>query len=121
MRNTIRKEQRFVVIAPDENKLTGTMAPALKTEFILLSTEGHENIICNLDKVQYCDSSGLSAFLIGDRLCNEKGGKFVLCGISEDILKLVKLSQLDSILNITGSEAEAIDFILMNELERDLR
>jgi anti-sigma B factor antagonist len=44
-----------------------------------------------------------------------------LCGLSEEILKLVKLSQLDSILNITPTLQEAVDFVLMSELERDLR
>jgi anti-sigma B factor antagonist len=121
MRNTLKKDERYVVITPEENKLTGALAPALKTEFILLNTEGFLNLICDLSKVLYCDSSGLSAFLVGDRLCNEKGGKFVLCGLSEEILKLVKLSQLDSILNITPTLQEAVDFVLMSELERDLR
>lgn len=121
MRYSLTKEQRYVVLTPDEFKLTGSLAPALKTEFILLNTEGFHNIICDLSKVQYCDSSGISSFLVGERLCNEKEGKFVLCCMSDDVAKLIQLSQLNSILNITETVQEAIDFILLNELERDLK
>jgi anti-anti-sigma regulatory factor len=54
-------------------------------------------------------------------LCNEKGGKFVICAMNDDVAKLIHLSQLQDILNITSSVEEAVDFILLNELERDLK
>ena len=35
-------------------------------------------------------------------------------------MKLISISQLDSILNITPTAQEAIDFIFMDEIEKDL-
>lgn len=121
MRYSLIKEERYVVISPDEFKITGLLAPALKTEFIMLNSEGYRNIICDLSKVFYSDSSGISSLLIGHRLCNESGGKFVICAMNEDVAKLIQLSQLSDILNITSTVQEAIDFVLLNELERDLK
>lgn len=121
MKYAITKEERYVTIAPAEESLTAVFAPALKTEFVLLNNEGYHNIVCDLSNVNYVDSSGLSAFLVGDRICNEKKGKFVLCNISESLEKLLTLSQLDSILNVTPSLSEAVDLVLLHELERDLR
>jgi anti-sigma B factor antagonist len=121
MKFSLSKEERYVSIQPAEESVTAVFAPALKTEFVLLSNEGFHNIICDMSKVNYVDSSGLSAFLVGDRICNDKRGKFVLCNISSSLHKLLSLSQLDSILNITPTLAEAVDFVLLNELERDLR
>lgn len=121
MKFTIEKEERYCIIKPSEQRLTGSLAPDLKTEYILLINEGHRNIICDLGSVDYCDSSGLSAFLVGDRLCNEKEGKFVITETNEELVKLLRLSQLDTILNVVPTRKEAVDFILLNELERDLR
>jgi anti-anti-sigma factor len=121
MKFSINKEERYVNIEPAEENLTSVFAPQLKTEFVLMNNEGYRNIICDLSKVKYVDSSGLSSFLVGDRICNEKGGKFVLCNISASLRQLLELSQLDSILNVTPSLAEAVDLVLLNELERDLR
>lgn len=121
MKFSVNKEDRYVVITPEEENLSATFAPKLKTEFVLLNNEGFHNIICDLEKVNYVDSSGLSAFLVGERLCNEKKGKFILCNSGASINQLLSLSQLDSILNIMPTLQEAVDFVLLNELERDLR
>lgn len=121
MKFAISKEERYVIIQPAEENLTATFAPALKTEFVLMNNEGYKNIICDLNQVKYVDSSGLSSFLVGDRICNEKGGKFVLCNISDSLKHLLELSQLDTILNVVPSLSEAVDLVLLNELERDLR
>ncbi len=121
MKFSLSKEERYVGIKPEEKSLTAVFAPSLKTEFVILSNEGYRNIICDLEMVDYVDSSGLSAFLIGERLCNESKGKFVLCNLSESVQKLIELSQLDSIFNIFPTYKEAVDFVLLNELERDLR
>jgi anti-anti-sigma factor len=72
-----------------------------------LNAEGVKNIVINMQDTKYCDSSGLSAILVANRLCKNGGGIFVLSNIQEPIKKLIAISQLDSILNITGSLKEA--------------
>ena len=121
MKFTVNKEERYVEIVPEEQNITAVFAPALKTEFILYKSEGFNNIICDLNQINYVDSSGLSSFLVGQRLCAESGGKFVMCNLNDSVMKLIKLSQLDSIMDITPTKSEAVDLILLNELEKDLR
>jgi anti-anti-sigma factor len=70
--------------------------------------------------VRYSDSSGLSAILIGNRLCQEANGSFVLCGLSEHVTKLLKISQLDTVLSIVPTLEEAVDLVLFNEIENQL-
>lgn len=103
-----------------ESKLDSLVAPALKSEFIILNNEGFRNMIIDLTEVSFVDSSGLSAILIGNRVCKDKGGALVLTGVQDNVMKLIKISQLDSILNIAGTEEEANDFILMNEVQREI-
>ena len=45
----------------------------------------------------------------------------MLTNLNSHIQKLVKISQLESILNIVPSLSESVDFVMMEELDRDLR
>ncbi len=120
MSHTIDKQEKYTLVTIDSEKLDSQVAPALKTDLVVLKSEGTRNIIIDLSNTRYCDSSGLSAILIANRLCKEANGSFVLCGIQEAVMKLISISQLDSILNITPTAGEAIDFIFMDEIERDV-
>ncbi|MBS1593290.1 MAG: STAS domain-containing protein [Bacteroidetes bacterium] len=121
MKFSIDKRERFCVLKIDEEKLLSNFAPLLKSELVMLHTEGFKNIILDLSPVQFVDSSGLSALLVGNRLSKESGGTFVLTNLNTHIQKLIKISQLESILNIVPTLAESIDFVMMEELDRDLR
>jgi len=121
MKFAIDKRDRFCILKIDEEKLLSNFAPQLKSELVMLHTEGFKNIILDLSLVQFVDSSGLSALLVGNRLSKDAGGTFVLTNLNTHIQKLVKISQLESILNIVPSLSESIDFVMMEELDRDLR
>ena len=87
---------------------------------MLANKEGHRNLVLDLSETRYIDSSGLSAVLIGHRGCRDAEGTFVLCGLQPAVEKLVSISQLDSVLKIVPTAQEAIDFVFMEEVERDL-
>lgn len=120
MSHSVHKEDKYTLVNIETEKLDTQVAPGLKTDLVVLKSEGVKNIIVDLSKSRYCDSSGLSAILIANRLCKEAGGTFVLCGVQDPVMKLISISQLDSILNITPTTQEAIDFIFMDEIEKDL-
>ena len=101
-------------------KLDALHAPELKGEFVLQSKSGSKNIILDLSETRYCDSSGLSAVLVANRLCKDAEGVFVLCGLQNAVSKLFSISQLDSVLKIVPSASEAVDLIYMEELEKNL-
>jgi anti-anti-sigma factor len=121
MKYTIDKQEKYSLLKLHEEKMDSTVAPALKSELITLHAEGIRNIILDLSEVKYTDSSGLSALLVGNRILQEDGGIFVLACLSDHTQKLIRISQLDSVLNILPTVQEAIDAVLMHEIERDLR
>lgn len=121
MKLTLDKKERMCHVRLHEEKLLSTLAPQLKSELVYLNTEGFRNIILDLSEVQFIDSSGLSALLVGNRLCKEANGSFVLTGLSPQVAKLIKISQLEPILTIVPSVSESVDYIMMEELDRDLR
>ena len=108
--NIVKKDSCTVIQILSE-KLDTHIAPALKSELVLASGKGEKNIILDLEKCQYCDSSGLSAILVANRLCKNAGGTLILCGLSEAVERLVVISQLDTILNITSTVSDAENMI----------
>ena len=78
-------------------------------------------MILDLSNVKFVDSSGLSAILTGHRLWKD-GGSFIIAGqLQPMVSKLMEISRLDTILTLVPSLSEAIDFIKMEELERELQ
>lgn len=121
MKFTIDKHEKYVLIKLDESKLNSLVSPQLKSELILMNTEGKRNIILDLSAVKYSDSSGLSSLLVGHRLCKNAEGSFIITGINENLERLVTISQLENVLNIAPTIEEAIDLIFMEEIERELK
>lgn len=120
MNFTVDKQEKHVVVKANVEKLDSQSAPDLKSELVMLVKTGHRNIAIDLADVRYCDSSGLSALLTGNRLCKEAQGILVISAVQPSVQKLISISQLDSIFNIVPTTAEAVDLIMMEEIERDL-
>jgi len=107
----IQKKDKFTLIKTSVEKLDTLVAPSLKTELVLLNTDGVQNIIIDLAATRYCDSSGLSAILVANRLCKNAGGTLIITGLQEPVKNLISISQLDSILNITDTLEESIEML----------
>lgn len=114
------KYDNYTLITFNSEKLDSLVSPELKSALVLINKNGERNILMELSAVKYCDSSGLSALLIGNRLCKEANGSFIVCGIQPMVKKLLKISQLDNIITETPSLPEAIDYLFMEELEREM-
>lgn len=107
----IENRNNSTLIQVQTEKLDTHIAPALKSELVLVSGKGEKNIILDLEQCQYCDSSGLSAILVANRLCKNAGGTFVLCGLNDAVERLITISQLDTVLNITTTVDDALGII----------
>mgnify|MGYP000270707606 CR=1 FL=1 len=121
MKYSTDKQDKYTLVTLDEDKLDATVAPELKTEFITIGAGGEKNIIIDVAKTKYFDSSGLSAILTGNRVCKNVDGIFALANVQDHPMELIKISQLDSVLNIFPTIEEATDAILMNEVEKELK
>jgi anti-anti-sigma factor len=105
------RQQNEAVVNSKVEKLDATNAPELKAELLTLHKNGVNNIVIDLSKTRYCDSSGLSAVLTANRLCKDTNGKFVLCGLQDNVRKLVEIAQLDKVLLITEDQGQALELI----------
>jgi anti-sigma B factor antagonist len=120
MNFTIEDKGRYTLVTSNVDKLDTTCAPELKSELVYLNKTGVRNVLMDLTNTRYCDSSGLSALLVANRLCKSVNGSLVVCGLQEPVQKLVQISQLETVLSITPTASEGIDLLYMEEIEKDV-
>jgi anti-anti-sigma factor len=44
-------------------------------------------------------------------LCKDTNGQFVLCGLQDNVRKLIEIAQLDKVLTITENQEQALEVI----------
>ncbi len=105
----VKHKDDITIFKLNEKKLNSTISGMLKGEFtILCQAESVRKLIVDLNDVEMCDSSGLSALLLAQRQIREKGGAIRLINVNEKIESLIKLSFLENVLPICQSQKEAI-------------
>ena len=105
------KKDNFTLVTILAEKVDTGIAPILKSEFVLISSNGEKNILLDFSACRYVDSSGLSAILVANRLCKNAGGKLVLTGLQSAVERLIIISQLDSVLNIAYTMEKAEELL----------
>jgi anti-anti-sigma factor len=112
MNFTKSDKSNFSIVTSNVDKLDATNAAELKAELVLLNKNSVNNIVLDMSKTKYCDSSGLSSILIGNRMCKDSSGKFIVCGLQPNVSKLIQISQLDRVFNITEDLKSAEEELL---------
>ena len=120
MKFEVENKEKYTRVSSKLEKLDAQHSPELKAELVQLNQDGVKNIIIDLKGTRYCDSSGLSAILVANRLCKGVNGRFILTGLAPAVAKLVTISQLDTVLNITHTLSEAEDLLYMEQVSKDL-
>lgn len=106
----IEKKENYTLVKVLSEKLDTNNAPDLKSQLVVISGEGEKNIVLDLTGCKYCDSSGLRAVLVANRLCEEAIGACIVTGLQPDVESIFRISMLHTVLLITKTvdEAEAL-------------
>lgn len=110
----ILKIKGYTLIRVLSEKLDTTNSPDLKAELVMVNASGEKNIVLDLSACEYCDSSGLSAILVANRLCEDASGTFILSGLHDDVEQIIRISMLHTVLMITKTVEEAMKFMHEN-------
>ncbi|HEX9006746.1 MAG TPA: STAS domain-containing protein [Bacteroidota bacterium] len=100
MKFDIEKDGATTTLTLKERKLDSAIASELKGEFLILCKPKVETLIVDLNDVEFCDSSGLSALLIADRKMREHGGKVKLINVHKKVSSLIHISMLDRVFDL---------------------
>lgn len=117
MEFTVDKYENYSIAKIDQEKVDSTVAPELKSEFMKLAQDGVKSLIVDMAAVKYVDSSGLSALLVGNRSFGDTGA-FVLFNVTDHVMKLIAISQLDKVMNIVAGQEEAADMVLLAAINK---
>jgi anti-anti-sigma factor len=90
-------------------KLDASLAPELKGHFLYINKNNRNRVIFDMSKTKYCDSSGLSAILMANRLCKDTNGKFILCNVQPTVMKMIRIAQLDKVIDIELSHQTSLE------------
>jgi anti-sigma B factor antagonist len=69
--------------------------------------DGKKKLIVDLTKVSYVDSSGIGILVGSFGHCKRGGGAMRLTGVRDNILKIMKLTRVDEVLQVDASLEEA--------------
>ncbi len=108
MNFSTEKLREVLIVTAHIEKLDTQFAPELKSVFTFENKCGNNTIILDLSKTKYCDSSGLSAILVANRLCKDTNGTFILVGMQPNVQKMIEIAQLERVLNHFATLSEAL-------------
>lgn len=117
MSNLNIQERRIgdvTVLDMDGNIRIGGSNVALKKAILSLVAEGRNQIVLNLARVAYIDSSGLGELISGHVTLNNKGGQIKLLNLTQRLQELMMITKLLTIFDVYEDESKAIDSFKMH-------
>lgn len=105
-----QREREGIVIVDLEGRLTvGQETGALRETVLKLSTEGKNNVVLNLEKVEYIDSTGLGGLVICFTTLKKGGGALKLLNLNRRNVELLVLTKLQTVFEVFNDEQDAVN------------
>lgn len=111
--------QNICIVTCDGGRFDAPFAPHFLSSIQSLIREGHMDIILDLSKVEFVDSTGLGAIV---RSLKEIGGRgqIILCGVNTVIRSLFKMTRLDDVFIQVEDRDEALKRMQVEQNTRNV-
>ena len=103
-----RRESGDIVIFDINGEIDLYNAPEIKEKIKEEMNKNKVNIIINLDKVSYIDSSGIGVLISSLSNLKKVGGALKLINVYASVRKVFELTKLTSFFDIYDSESDAL-------------
>jgi anti-sigma B factor antagonist len=108
---TTTDDGHVTILTVDGDLVIGESESLFKRTVTRLLEEGKVNLLVDLRKVGFLDSSGLGALVRAMTSSQKEGGQTKLLGAGPQIRKLLEMTKLDSVLeNFTDMETAVSSF-----------
>ena len=87
-------------VLPLEGEIDLHVSPEVAESLRTMIESKPQQVVIDLNKVTYLDSSGLAVLIEGMRNVREYGGKFSLAGIQDDVKHIFDIARLDQVFEI---------------------
>ena len=108
----IQKHTDYTLVKILDERLDVNNASDLKSELTAAHAGGEKNIVLDVSESNYCDSSGLRAILVANRLCEDALGTFILTGLQREVEQIIRITMLHTVLFITRTTDEAVAILM---------
>jgi anti-sigma B factor antagonist len=109
MRSSIReKDVGGIIVLSVDRTLKGSGELSLKERIDELVRDGRLQILVDLRDVPHLDSTELGRLIRAHLSVRQAGGRVRLCNVSERILVLLKITRLDTVLDLYATEEQAL-------------
>ncbi|MDB3887346.1 STAS domain-containing protein [bacterium] len=108
---TIQREDTFAHVTFEGSLLSKEQAQEFLNELDFLISENLVNVILDLSKMTYMNSTGLSILINVLTQCRNKGGDVIIINVPSIIEKLLIVTKLNSVFTIAKSVDEAKNII----------
>jgi anti-sigma B factor antagonist len=114
------REVGGVTILAVDRKLKGSLEWHLKERIDGLVRKGRLQIVVDLRQVPYLDSSEIGRLIRAHISVRQAGGRVRLCNLSQKISAVLRLSKLETVLDLYETEEAALASILGSKPQKNL-
>jgi anti-sigma B factor antagonist len=110
-----QREREGIVILDLKGRLVvGEPIASLRERIRELSESGSNNVILNLDGVDYIDSTGLGGLVISFTTLKKAGGALKLLNLNKRNIELLVLTKLSTVFEVFDDEQDAVNSFFPN-------
>ncbi len=110
-----RREKEGITILDLKGSLTaGQTVTTLRDALRAHLAQGGQNVILNLEHVDYIDSTGLGAMVMCFTALRKSSGRLVLLNLNQRHLELLVLTKLSTVFEIFDDEQQAVNSFFPN-------
>lgn len=119
MKFKIDTKEKILVITPEIDELNANLADAFIDGISGLSELEGRNLILDMALMQKCDEKGIQAILTVYHQQYDSGFSCAVTGLNTALTQTLKAAD-ESVYNLAPTMLEAIDLVMMEDLEREL-
>lgn len=103
------KDGSVLLVKPQEKSIEAGNSRIFKSKITEQINKGNKNILVNLSKVEFMDSSGIGGLISILKALPSVQGKLAICHANDQIMKIFILTGLDRAFEIFSNEVEALN------------
>jgi anti-anti-sigma factor len=120
MKFKIDTREKFHVITLQESALAANMTAELENYMLPFLQNDVKNLLLSLKDIQNIDNAAAECLVKIQQRFYESDASFVICEIQSQVEKELDETGILELINLTATESEGGDIILMETIEREI-
>jgi len=104
----LEKSSAHTLVYVLDERIDAHNSGELKSTLLQIIEQGETQVLVQLEKVRFIDSSGLGALLSGYKNAAAHAGKLALAGVQPQVLSMFELTRLNRVFEIYTDVGEAL-------------